>query len=438
MALSLFHLRMTGVIAVLLVVPPLKAQERPIAFTGAEILPISSAAIDDGVLIVEGGVITAVGPRAAVTIPADAIVYEATGQVIMPGLVDTHSHIGGGDGGGGASPIHGDVRILDALDVRHDRIRTARAGGLTTVNIMPGSGLLMSGQTAYVKLKNGRTIGDLLFCEDVLADVCGGLKMANGTNPLAEGSESPSTRAKSAALVRQRFLDAQNYQQRLRAAGDDPSQRPDRDLELELLVEVLEQKRIVHHHTHRHDDILTVLRLQREFDFPLVLHHVTEGGMVAEEIATAGVPASIILIDAPGGKLEAMNLSFGTGAALESAGVSVAYHTDDPITDSRHLLRSAAIGVRAGMSREGALQALTLAGATMLGLEDRVGSLEVAKDADFIILSGDPFSIYSHVEQTWIDGTKVFDREHPDDLKYAVGGYKVTEAPTYSEEEVQP
>jgi len=156
-----------------------------------------------------------------------------------------------------------------------------------------------------------------------------------------------------------------------------------------------------------------------------VLHHVSEGWRVADEIAAADVPASIIVIDSPGGKHEAVNLYFRTGAVLEDAGVDVAYHTDDFITDSRLFLRSAAIGVRAGMSEETALEAMTLAGARMLGLEDQIGSLEEGKDADLIVLSGDPLSVYTNIEETWVEGQKVFDRDNPDDRDLATGGYGV-------------
>ena len=175
---------------------------------------------------------------------------------------------------------------------------------------------------------------------------------------------------------------------------------------MEGLLEVMDGRRIVHFHTHRHDDILTALRLGEEFGFTPVLHHVSEGWKVADEIAAAGAPASIIVLDSPGGKLEADDLYITTGAVLEKAGVDVAYHTDDYITDSRLFLRSAAFGVRGGMSREKALESLTLAGARMLGLADRLGSLEPGKDADFLVLSGDPLSTYTHVEQTCIDGRR--------------------------------
>ena len=166
-----------------------------------------------------------------------------------------------------------------------------------------------------------------------------------------------------------------------------------------------------------------MLRLAEEFGFRVVLHHVSEGWKVAEEIARAKVPASIIQIDSPGGKLEAVDLEFETGAILEKAGVRLAYHTDDPITDSRLFLRSAAMGVRAGLSRKTALEALTINGARMLELESRVGSVEPGKDADFILLDGDPLSVYTKVLETWIEGEKVFDRSDPADLLFAVGGY---------------
>ncbi|MBP9199658.1 MAG: amidohydrolase family protein, partial [Gemmatimonadales bacterium] len=168
-----------------------------------------------------------------------------------------------------------------------------------------------------------------------------------------------------------------------------------------------------------------VLRLREEFGFRVVLQHVTEGWRVAREIAAAGVPCSIILIDSPGGKLEAMNLSMDNGRILDSAGALVAFHTDDGITDSRFFLRSAAFGVRAGLPRTRALEALTIAGAKMLDLADRVGSLEPGKDADFVLLSGDPFSIYTHVEETWAGGERVFDRGNPADRAYATGAFRL-------------
>jgi imidazolonepropionase-like amidohydrolase len=392
-------------------------------FKGALIYTAAGEPIEKGVLIVQNGKIVDVGNENEISIPSDAVTHDVSGKVIMPGLVDTHSHIGEGDGGDRSSPTHPEVRILDAIDPQSDTFKKAIAGGITTVNVMSGSGHLMSGQTVYLKMRNAKIINDLLFCDDILNDVCGGLKMANGTNSIRTEPPFPGTRAKSAAIIRQLFVKAVEYRDKRNTQDED--KRPERNLEMETLLEVLEGKRIVHHHTHRADDIITVLRLASEFGFKVVLHHVSEGWKVADEIAAAKIPCSIILIDSPGGKLEARDMIFENGAILEKAGVEVAYHTDDGITDSRFFLRSAAFGIRGGMSKEKAIDALTIAGARMLGLEDRVGSLEKGKDADFIILSGDPFSTFTKIEQTWVEGLKVFDLSNPDDRKFSVGGYEV-------------
>jgi len=223
--------------------------------------------------------------------------------------------------------------------------------------------------------------------------------------------------------VREQFVKAQEYREKIRRAKGDQTKMPARDLAMEALIEAIEGRRTVHFHTHRHDDILTALRLSKEFGFRIVLQHVSEAWKVADDIARARVPASIIVIDAPGGKLETMDTSFVNGASLERAGVLVGFHTDDYITDSRLFLRSAALAVRAGMSREKALYAMTMAGAEMLDLKDRTGSLQAGKDADFIILSGDPLSVYTKVLETYVEGIRVFDRNNPEDRLYAVGGY---------------
>lgn len=408
--------------ALLCVVSTARGQEeRAQAFVGAQIIPVSGPVIPDGVLVVRRGKIVAVGARGATIVPAGAEVRELKGMVIMPGLVDTHSHIGGGSGGDQSAAMHPDVRLLDSFNARDTSLKRARAGGITTVNVMPGSGLLLSGQTLYLKLRSGQTVEDLLL-RDAQGNIMGGMKMANGTNPLGN-PPLPGTRAKSAALVREQLTKAQEYREKIRRAKGDASKLPPRDLAMEALVEVLDRKRTVHFHTHRADDILSVLRLAREFGFRVVLHHITEGWKVAGEIAKANAPASVIIIDSPGGKLEAMDMSFKTGDILERAGVLVGFHTDDFITDSRLFLRSAALAVRAGMPREKALYAMTLAGARMLDIQDSTGSLAAGKDADFIILNGDPLSAYTKVLETYVEGVRVFDRNNPQDRLYAVGGY---------------
>lgn len=405
----------------LLLAAALTAQETPQAFTGARIIPVVGDEILEGTLVVQNGKIVAVG--SGVSIPSNADRHDASGKIIMPGFVDTHSHVGEVEGGDRSAAIHPEVRTMDSINVRSSGVQKAQAGGITVANIMSGSGHLLSGQTTYVKYRDGKTIDDLLIY-NADGSMARGVKMANGTNPRRD-PPFPGTRAKAAAMVREQFVKAQHYRDKLAAAGDDDSKKPDRDLAMESLVEILEGKRVVHFHTHRHDDIMTILRLADEFDFRVVLQHVSDARFVADEIAASDhvVGSSLILIDSPGGKIEAKDNALENGAALEQAGALVGFHTDDAVTDSRFFVRMAALAVRAGMSREKALYAMTMAGAIMLELDDRVGSLESGKDADFILLDGDPLSVYTKVTETWVDGVKVFDRSDPKDRLYAVGGW---------------
>jgi imidazolonepropionase-like amidohydrolase len=287
---------------------------------------------------------------------------------------------------------------------------------------MPGSGNVVGGQTAYVKLR-GDTVEEMLIRGPDGEPVLGGMKMANGENPkrARAGPEkpagNPATRMGAAFLERKLFVEALEYRKKHEA----------RDLRLEPMLEVLDGRRIVHHHTHRADDILTVLRIADEFGHRVVLQHATEAWLVAGEIARRRVPVSTLVVDAPGGKHEALNLRMETPAILERAGVQVALHTDDFITSSRLLLRMAALAVQGGMSEAGALRAVTLHAAEMLDLGARLGSLEPGKDADLVVLSGPPFSVRTRVLETWIEGEKVFDAADPVDRLYQSGGFGVAE-----------
>lgn len=395
--------------------------------TGATLLPITSEPIDNGTLVIRNGKIEAIGAAGTVAIPGDAELIDLTGKVIMPGIVDTHSHLGvAGDHGESSSTINPQLRILDSFWAADPRIKVAVAGGITTANVMPGSGNVIGGQTIYIKLR-GETVEDMLVDGSI-----GGMKMANGENPKGRGeraSKAPVTRMAIAALARQSFYDAIDYGRKKKAAANnrkiDP---PDLDLGKEALLEVLDGRRIVHHHTHRSDDIMTVMRLQEEFGFRLVIQHGLESYKLAKELARRGdTQVSYALVDSPGGKQEANDVRLDGAALLEAAGLNIALHSDDWIIDSRFLLRTAGLAVRGGMSREGALRALTINPAKMLDLDDRVGSLDVGKDADLVVLDGDPFSIYTHVQHTWIDGVKRFDRSNPDDRLYATGGHAVAD-----------
>jgi len=417
------------------------ARPAPVALVGARIHTAEGEPIDNGVLIVQAGKIIAVGPADTVQVPGDGVVIDVKGQTIIPGLVDTHSHIGiwprpdvqaHQDGNEASGPVQSSLRALDAIQPDDPGIRMALAGGVTTANIMPGSGNVIGGQTVYVKLR-GHTIEAMRIESPV---VLGGLKMANGENPKGFNftlrKAAPATRMKLAALQREEFVKAREYQRkwadyRTKAKTDKKAVQPERDLGLEPLVEVLERKRTVHFHTHRADDLLTAVRLAREFDFEIVLQHATEGYRVVEELVKAKVPVSLTLLDSPGGKLEAAGLLEENAAILDKAGVKVAINTDDGITESRFFLRTGAIAVRGGMSEQAALKALTINGAQLLHLEHRLGSLRPGKDADFVVLSGPPFSVYTQVLQTYLDGVRVFDRARQTDWAYQAGGFALAD-----------
>ncbi len=413
--------------------PPADA---PAVYRGARILTAAGAAIEQGVLVVAGSKIVAVGPDGSVPIPEKATVHDLTGKTIIPGLVDTHSHIGiyprpqvpaHGDGNEMSGPIQPGLRALDSIYPDDPAIRMAVAGGVTTANIMPGSGNAIGGSTLYVKLR-GQTVEAMQIAG---LDVLGGLKMANGENPkgYSRRQQAPYTRMKLAALQREQFAKAREYQPKWAAYRKDPKGKPSPELDvaLEPLVEVLERKRTVHFHCHRADDLMTALRIAEEFGFEIVLQHATEGYRVADELVRRKVPVSLTLVDSPGGKLEVNGLLEENAALLDKAGVKVAINTDDFITESRFFLRTGAIAVRGGMSEDAALRALTLHGAQMLHLDGRLGSLEKGKDADFVVLSGPPFSVYTKVLETYIDGRRVFDRSRSKDWAYQVGGFALAD-----------
>jgi imidazolonepropionase-like amidohydrolase len=392
---------------------------------------IGDKPITKGLLAIQDGKIAFAGPDDGSFAVNGFEVRDADGAVIIPGLVDTHSHIGlwsrphvpaNSDGNEMSGPVQTGVRAIDALQPDDPGIRMAVAGGITTANVMPGSGNVIGGQTIYVKLR-GRTVEEMRITGR-LPDgtvILGGLKMANGENPKGYGKnkqQAPFTRMKVAALQREQFLKAREYK-----AKKDAGEKVDRDLTLEPIVEVLERKRTVHFHSHRADDLMTAVRIAEEFGFELVLQHATEGYRIAEILAKKKIPVSLTLVDSPGGKAEVMGLLEENAAILEKAGVAVTINTDDSITESRFYLRTGAIAVRGGMSEMSALKALTITPAKLLHLDHRLGSLEKGKDADFVVLSGTPFSTYTHVLETYIDGKRVFNRASKRDWGYQAGGF---------------
>lgn len=413
---------------------------KPTAYTGATIHTATGQTFKPGTLVVQDGRILDVGPADKLAVPVDAERVDLAGKVIIPGLVDSHSHLGvysrpevaaNSDGNETTGPVQTAVRALDAINPFDPGIRMATAGGITTANIMPGSANVIGGQTLYVKLR-GHTVEQMAM---VSPGVSGGLKMANGENPkrvYGARKQAPATRMKVAALQRAEFIKARDYQRkwdayRKKLAAGEEAAVPDVDLALEPLVEAMARKRTVHFHTHRSDDILSVLRLAEEFGFEVVVQHGTESYKVIEELARRKAPVSLTIPDSPGGKPEVIEFLESTASRLTKAGIKVHVNTDDPVTESRFLLRTAAITVRGGLDEPTALKAVTIYPAQALHLDDRIGSLEKGKDADFVVLSGEPFSVYTRVMQTYIEGRRVFNLDDAKERLYQTGGFAVAD-----------
>ena len=400
--------------------------------TGTNVSPIKG-----GTLVVADGKIVAVIDPAnppAGGVPKGTEI-DLGGTVIIPGLVDSHSHVGivpkpsvpaHADGNEMSGPVQSAIRAIDAIWPADPGIRMALAGGVTTANVMPGSGNVFGGQTLYVKFR-GNSVEEMRVTgkRDDGVEVVGGLKMANGENPKGYGrtkQQAPFTRMKVASLQREQFVKAKEYLEKRKAALAD--KKPfDRDLAMEPLAEVLERTRTVHFHSHRADDLFTAMRLADEFGFELVIQHGTEGYRLADILASKKIPVSLTLVDSPGGKAEVIGLIEENAAILAKAGVPLCINTDDFVTESRFLLRTGAIAVRGGLTETQALMALTLNPAKAMHLAHRVGSLEPGKDADFVVLSGSPFSVYTKVKQTWIEGKKLFDAADETDRRYRDGGW---------------
>ncbi|HSQ57189.1 MAG TPA: amidohydrolase family protein, partial [Gemmata sp.] len=394
--------------------PAAKADDTAIVYFNARIhTGTGEKPIANGYLVVKHGKIDAVG--AGKPEIADAKAIDLQGAVVIPGLVDTHSHIGvwsrpgvpaNTDGNETSGPVQPAVRAIDAINPDDPGFRMALAGGITTANIMPGSANVIGGQTLYVKFRGG-TVEAMRMTGRTAegVEILGGLKMANGENPKGYGKnkqQAPFTRMKVAALQRETFVKAREYKKKL-----DAGEKVERDIALEPLVEVLNKKRTVHFHSHRADDLMTTVRIAEEFGFELVIQHGTEGYRIANILAKKKIPVSVTLIDAPGGKAETIGLLDENPYILDKAGVAVAINTDDSITESRFFLHTGAIAVRGGMSESATLKAMTLTAAKILHLEHRIGSLENGKDADFVVLAGAPFSTYTRVKQTFVEGKKV-------------------------------
>ena len=385
-----------------------------VAIVGGFVVPITAEPIDGATILIENGKIAAIG--VGLDIPADAHVIDAAGRWVLPGFIEAHGHVGvheEGEGWAGSDsneltePVTAHVRAVDAINPADLGFRDAISGGVLAVNVNPGSGNPIGGQTAALKCW-GRTVDEMLLRAPA------GMKSALGENPkrvYGERKQSPSTRLGTAAVIRGALVDATNYQARLDAEErkSEADRKPvDRDLKLEALAMVLRREIPWRQHCHRADDIATALRIADEFGYELVIDHGTEAHLLADILAAKDIPVIIGPLFTSRSKVELRNRSLANPGKLAAAGVTIAITTDHPVVPINFLAHQAALSVKHGLDRDTALRALTINPARIVGIEDRLGSLEPGKDADLVIWSGDPLDVLSRVTRALINGQEIY------------------------------
>jgi imidazolonepropionase-like amidohydrolase len=396
-----------------------------VAITGGRVVPISGDPIENGTVVVADGKITAIGPD--VSVPDGVPVIDAAGSWVLPGFVEAHGHVGvheeaegwaGSDTNEMTDPVTANVRALDAINPADLGFRDAVGGGVLAVNVNPGSGNPIGGQTCALKCW-GRTVDEMLLRAPA------GLKSALGENPkrvYGEQKKTPSTRLGVAAVIRGAFVDAANYQAKIDAEARKPEQerKPvDRDLKLEALAKVLRREIPWRQHCHRADDIATAMRIAEEFGYDLVIDHGTEAHLVADLLAERNIPVIIGPLFTSRSKVELRNRSLANPGKLAAAGVTIAITTDHPVVPINFLVHQASLSVKYGLDREIALQSLTINPARIIGVDDRLGSLEPGKDADIVIWSGDPLDVLSRVQRAFMDGREIYTAVDGDEPVFA-------------------
>jgi imidazolonepropionase-like amidohydrolase len=367
--------------------------------------------LENADLLVRKGKIASVGP--GLEAPADAVVIEAGGKHVTPGLIDAHSHsaiVGGVNEG--RQTVSSEVRIEDVLNSEDINLYRQLAGGLTAANLLHGSANAIGGQSCVIKLRYGSPPEGL-----ELEDRVPGIKFALGENPKranwgTQDDHYPVTRSGVAALIRERFLAARDYAAAWKRWEQEGKRGtyPRRDLELEALVEILDGKRQIHCHSYRQDEILMLMRLGEELGFRVgTFQHILEGYKVADEMREHGAHGSGFS-DWWAYKFEVYDAIPYSGAVMWDRGVLVSFNSDSGELARRMNLEAAKAVKYGGVPEEEALKFVTLNPAIQLGVGDRIGSLEPGKDADFVVWSGHPLSTYTLCEQTWVDGAKYFDR----------------------------
>lgn len=378
-----------------------------LAITNAKILDGTGNVLENGQMIIEDGKFVRIGT--SLSIPKEYEIIDAGGNIVTPGLIDVHTHLGVHEEGIGkagqdvnetSSEVTAQVRSLDGINPFEPGFEVARKSGITTVQIMPGSANVIGGEMAVVKTM-GTVVDQMVLREP------SGMKAATGENPKnVHGGKGkmPTTRMGVAARLREKFIEAEHYQKQFENG------QVARNLGLENLCKVLNKEIPLRVHAHRADDIATVLRLKREFDIDITIEHCTEGHLIADYIAAHDVRVSVGPTMSSKSKVELSGKTWDTLVALTNAGVSVSITTDHPVVGIEHLMTSAIMAVKNGLSETDALKAITINAAKHLGVEERVGSIEAGKDADFVIWNGDPFDLRSSVLTTYIQGECVFEK----------------------------
>ena len=378
---------------------------------------IQNGLIHDGVheapftadLLIEDGRIAAVGPK--LTVPSGAQVVDAAGLYVYPGLVEAHGHIGldgwavgyeGQDYNEYNDPVTPHLRAIDGINPFDEALEDAVRGGVTTLCTGPGSSNVLGGTFAAFKAA-GTCIDDMCLLPQAA------MKCAFGENPKrCYKNKTISSRMSTAALLRETLFRARDYMEKLEAAGDDRSKRPGFDMKLHAMLPVLRGEIPLKAHAHQANDILTAIRIAREFGVKLTLEHVTDGALIVDELVRADVPLAIGPTFGQPTKIELRHKSWQTPVILNAAGCRVSIITDSPVTQQSHLRFCAAMAIENGMPPFDALRAITINPARHIGVEGRVGSLEVGKDADVVLASGDIFELRTRILATYIDGKRVY------------------------------
>ncbi len=348
----------------------------------------------------------------------DKDIIDVTGCIVTPGFVDAHCHIGmwedgmgkeGADGNEMTNPVTPQMRAIDGINPFDPCFAEACAAGVTCAVTGPGSANVIGGQFVAMKT-HGRTIEDMIIKEPVA------MKAATGENPkrvYGEKKATPSTRMATAAILRQALADAEDYAKKLELGKDDPSKLPSRDLGKEAMLQVLRRELTLKVHAHRKDDILTALRIAREFNIKITIEHCTEGYLIAdilkEQIEQLGAGIIIGPLLSERSKIELRNLSFIAPVRLHEAGVKFAMMTDHPVIPLQYLPVCAALAVREGLPEEEALKSITISAAQIAGIDDRVGSIKIGKDADIAVFGGNPLDFRTRCLLTVVGGEIVHD-----------------------------